>query len=200
MVDIDTHNHDRYWLSYCVWDVLYVGGPDAKKVIHTARHLFAEDETIPTGGSLIDLSLMQRKCILHNLIKVIPKVIEHVRGVVVRPDGSVEDDPSTYYLGTGKQEYGTIPAVLDSISLAICSSRSSATTRFDKQRKAGRTDDEIEKIRAIALDDMYEQVVMTLMQEGLMLKDLMSPYYLGEKGRRIKCESDERNLAGPALH
>lgn len=189
MVDIgDTHKHDRYWLSYCVWDVLYVGGPDVKKVLHTGKHLFAEDETIPTG-SLIDLSLMQRKCILHNLIKVQPRVIEHVRGVVIRPDGSVEDDPSTYYLGTGKQEYGTIPAVLDSISLAICSSSSSDTTRFDKQRKAGRTDDQIEDARAIALDDMYEQVVMTLMQEGLMLKDLMSPYYLGEKGRRIKCES-----------
>jgi len=187
LVDIDTHNHDRYWLSYCVWDVLYVGGPDAKKVLRKAKHLFAEDDTIPTG-SLIDLSLMQRKCILHNLITVRPKVIEHVRGVVIRPDGSVEDDPSTYYLGsTGKQEYGTVPAVLDSISLAIvCSSCSSTTTRFDKQRKAGRTDDQIEKLRAIALDDMYEQVVMTSMQEGLMLKDLMSPYYLGEKGRRIK--------------
>ena len=44
---------DDYWLQYVLFDILYVGGPDAEKLLNKSRHLFHKDAEIE-GGSIIN--------------------------------------------------------------------------------------------------------------------------------------------------
>mmetsp|Transcript_12719 Transcript_12719/g.22300 ORF Transcript_12719/g.22300 Transcript_12719/m.22300 type:complete len:877 (-) Transcript_12719:136-2766(-) len=170
-----------YWLQYVVFDILYVDGPGAKDLISKSSHLFAKDEPIRTG-SLINMDCMQRKSILYNLIQPQDKVVEHIRSVVVRSDGS-SMDAADYFLGRCNLEYGKTPCELDSIYLALC--EKSGTTKFDSQRMCGRTHEEIEIQRSLALEQLYNQIVDLGGQEGLIFKDLAAPYYLGAKSRSM---------------
>ncbi len=155
-----------------VFDLLYVDGPDARSLIEKSSHLFAKDETIRTG-SLINLSCMQRISILYNLIEPQDKVVEHIRRVVIRPNGSSMDG-SDYFLGRFGSEYGKTPCELDSVCLALCDE--SDTTKFDSQR-CGKSYEEIEIQRSLELEKLYNQIVSNSGQEGLIFKDLASPYY-----------------------
>lgn len=159
-------------LQLPVFDLLYVDGPDAQALIEKSRHLFAKDESI-RSGSLINLSCMQRYSILYNLIEPQDKVVEHIRRVVIRPDGS-SIDGADYFLGRSGLEYGKSPCELDSIYLALCDE--SGTTKFDTQR-CSKAFEDIEIQRALELERLYSQIVTFGGQEGLIFKDLSSPYY-----------------------
>ena len=137
-----------------------------------SRHLFAKDESI-RPGSLINLSCMQRNSILYNLIEPQDKVVEHIRRVVIRPDGSSMDG-GDYFLGRCGLEYGKTPCELDSIYLALCDE--SGTTKFDPQR-CSKAYEDIEIQRSLELERLYNQIVTFGGQEGLIFKDLASPYY-----------------------
>lgn len=155
-----------------VFDLLYVDGPDAQALIEKSRHLFAKDESI-RPGSLINLSCMQRNSILYNLIEPQDKVVEHIRRVVIRPDGSSMDG-AEYFSGRCGLEYGKAPCELDSIYLALCDE--SGTTKFDSQR-CSKSYEDIEIQRSLELERLYNQIVTFGGQEGLLFKDLSSPYY-----------------------
>ncbi|KAL7541228.1 hypothetical protein ACHAXR_012211 [Thalassiosira sp. AJA248-18] len=188
---------DQFWLQYVVFDILYVDGPDAKDLISKSSHLFSKDEPIRTG-SLINMDLMQRKSILYNLIQPQEKVVEHIRSVVVRSDGT-SMDAADYFLGKCGLEYGRTPCELDSIYLALC--EKSGTTKFDSKRAQGQTHEEIEIERSLSLEQFYNQIVDLGGQEGLIFKDLASPYYLGSKSRsmgywwKLKPDYDESGSA-----
>lgn len=108
------------------------------------------------------MDCMQRKSILYNLIQPQKNIVEHIRSVVVRSDGS-SMDAADYFLGRGRLEYGKTPCELDSIYLAMCDK--SGTTKFDSQR-CGKTHEEIEIQRSFALEQLYNQIVDTGGQEG----------------------------------
>ncbi|KAL7548623.1 hypothetical protein ACHAWF_011897 [Thalassiosira exigua] len=195
-VNFDGASDDRYWLQYVVFDILYVDGPDAKKLISKSSHLFPKDAPMRTG-SLINMDLMQRKSILYNLIRTQDNVVEHIKSIVVRSDGS-SMDAKDYFLGRNL-EYGKTPCELDSIYLALCDK--SGTTKFDTQRMHGRSHEQIEVQRSMALDQAYKEIVENGGQEGLLFKDLASPYYLGDKSkkmgvwRKLKPDYDESGQA-----
>ncbi len=158
--------------KYVVFDVLYVDGPGAKELVSKARHLFGKDDTIHTG-SLINMDCMQRKCILYHLINPQDKIVEHIRSVIIRSDGT-RMDAAEYFLGKCGLEYGMTPCELDSIYVSLCDN--SVTTKFDSQR-CGKTHEEIEILRSLELESLYNQIVEKGGQEGLIFKDLASPYY-----------------------
>lgn len=163
---------NKYWLQYVIFDILYVDGPGAKGLLCKVRHLLGKEDTIQPG-SLINMDCMQRKCILYHLIKPQDKVVEHIRSVIIRSDGT-RMDPSDYFLATGGLEYGMTPCEIDSIYVALCDK--SGTTKFDTQR-CGKTHEEIEIRRSLELESLYNQIVSLGGQEGLIFKDLASPYY-----------------------
>ena len=137
-----------------VFDILYVDGPGAKDLLSKSSHLFAKDDPIRTG-SVINMDCMQRKSILYNLIRPQEKVVEHIRSVVIRPDGS-SVDAADYFLGKCGLEYGKTPCELDSIYLAMCDK--SGTTKFDGQR-CKKTYEEIEIERSWSLEQLYNSIV-----------------------------------------
>ncbi len=155
-----------------VFDLLYVDGPDAQALMEKSRHLFAKDESI-RPGSLINLSCMQRNSILYNLIEPQDRVVEHIKRVVIRPDGSSMDG-ADYFSERCGLEYGKAPCELDSIYLALCDE--SDTTKFDTQR-CSKSYEDIEIQRSLELERLYNQIVTFGGQEGLLFKDLSSPYY-----------------------
>jgi len=179
--DLEDREDNDYWMQYVVFDILYLDGPGAKDLISKSKHLFAKDEPLHTG-SLINMDCMQRKSILYNLIQPQEKVVEHIKSVVVRSDGSTMD-AADYFLGNCNLEYGKSPCEFDSVYLAMCDK--SGTTKFDSQRMCGKTHEEIEMERSLALEQLYKEIVDSGGQEGLIFKDLASPYYLGVKSRSM---------------
>jgi len=168
------------WLKYCIFDILYVAGPGASELMSKSNHLLSKEE-LAIEGSIINLDCMQRKSILYNLIEPQKNVVEPVKSIIVRSDGS-SMDASDYFLSKGL-EYGKTPVELDSIFLAL--SKNSETFKFDTQRMDGRSHEDIEKQRALELERCFHQIVEVGGQEGLVLKDLAAPYYLGVKSRSM---------------
>jgi len=156
-----------------------VDGPGAKDLLSKSRHLFGKDDSIQTG-SIINMDLMQRKSILYNLVKPQKNEVVINRSIIIRSDGT-RMDAFDYFLGRKGLEYGRTPCELDSIYLALCDK--SGTTKFDSQRMAGKNHEEIEVCRSMALQHVFDDVVTTSGQEGLLLKDLASPYFLGAPSR-----------------
>jgi hypothetical protein len=83
-------------------------------------------------------------------------------------------DGADYFLGRSGLEYGKTPYELDSIYLALCDE--AGTTKFDTQR-CSKAYEDIEIQRALELERLYSQIVTFGGQEGLIFKDLASPYY-----------------------
>ena len=180
-IAVAARSSDQHWLQYVIFDIIYVDGPGAKDLISKSSHLFGKDEPIKTG-SIINMDLMQRKSILYNLIRPQKNEVEHNRCVIVRSDGT-SMDACDYFLGKNGLEYGKTPCELDSVYLALCDK--SETTKFDTQRRGGRSHEEIEIQRSMELEKLYNDVVTTGGQEGLLFKDLASPYYLGVTSRNM---------------
>ena len=155
-------------------------GPGAKDLLSKSSHLFGKDDSIQTG-SIINMDLMQRKSILYNLVQPQKNEVEINRSIIIRSDGTTMD-AFDYFLGRKGLEYGRTPCELDSIYLALCDK--SGTTKYDSQRMAGKTHEDIEICRSMALQHVYDDVVTTSGQEGLIFKDLASPYYLGADSRK----------------
>ena len=140
--------------SFLVFDILYVDGPDAEKLISKSSHLFAKDDPIRTG-SIINMDYMQRKSILYNLIRPQKNIVEHIMSVIIRSDGS-SVDAADYFLGRSGLEYGKTMCELDSIYLALCDK--SGTTKFDSQR-CKKSHEEIEIQRSLSLEQVYNNIV-----------------------------------------
>lgn len=172
---------DQYWLKYVIFDVIYVGGPDAEKLISKSRHLFPSNETI-IKGSIINLDLMRRKSILYNLIDEQPNEVELIKSIIIRSDGT--NMSARDYFTSPPTEFGKTPCEMDSILLALAED-GTKTTVFDSQRRNNKLHEQIELNRALALENCFYDIVEVDGQEGLVFKDLTSPYYLGEKSRRL---------------
>eukprot|EP00804_Cyclotella_cryptica_P001192 CCRYP_017014-RA/>CCRYP_017014-RA protein AED:0.02 eAED:0.02 QI:1471/0.88/0.9/1/0.55/0.5/10/2775/629 len=172
---------EQYWLKYVIFDILYVDGPGAMELISKSGDLFPQNEAISTG-SIVNFDLMRRKSILYNLIVPQEHEVELIPSVIVRSDGSSMDAKD--YFSDSKTEYGKSSCAMDSILLAMCDE--AKTTVFDPQRLSGRSHEEIEIQRALAMEQCYRQIVENSGQEGLLLKDLSSPYYLGAASRSLR--------------
>ncbi len=187
------------WLKYIVFDILYIGGPDAQKVIDDAFDPFQLDIIKPKErGSILNLDLWKRRRILHTLITPQENMVEIVETTIIRPDGQCINGHD-YYSSTDQNEHGYSPMILDSINCnmdGIVNFQNADTFRI--QQKSIK---EMDKLRMRALDRCYADIVKTRQLEGLVFKDLCTPYGLGtrfrSKGYWFKLK-DDYNQGGHA--
>lgn len=184
------------WLKFVVFDILYVGGPDASKAREEACGFFHHNSTasttnsttsIPTptqssSGSILNYPLCARKCILHTILKPQENMIEIVESNVIRSDGTCIDGVD-YFTPRHSLEFGYHPAVLDSIACTLDSKLISNIELIDSKRRGRQTDRDIERLRAQNLDSFHAEIVIRRCLEGLVLKDLATPYGLGNRFR-----------------
>jgi len=190
------------WLKYVVFDIIYVGGTDASKLITDAcykRFKVKED----VKGSIINFPLCQRKAILYQLLTPIENFVEPIECLVVRSDGQ-QMEGKKYFLSTSQEDYGVAPLVLDSIHDTIEGSMMSLNEhlRIDLDRRRRRTDNEIHDERASRVQEYFHETVDKRRQEGTIFKDLASPYAPGASFRKegywFKLKLDYDKLGGAA--
>jgi hypothetical protein len=170
------------WLKYMVFDILYLGGPDASKVMEDAFTPFQKKDLKPPNvGSILNLDLWKRRRILQTLITPQENMVEIVETTIIRPDGQTADGPS-YFSSTKSTEYGYSPMILDSIN-SILDGHIPDYQRIDDARLKRKSAKEMDKIRMRALDKVYADIVSSRQLEGLVFKDLCTPYGLGTRFR-----------------
>lgn len=177
----DVEDGEHVWLRLIIFDILYISGKDANSVMKKA---FGYLPKIPEvrNGSVIDIDLMQRKRLLYTLIKPEPEKIEIVETFVIRSDGTLIDGVSYFASWADVAEFGYSPLLLDSISATLDGAIDNVE-RIDELRCMGKTHKQINDSRAGALDEIHADLVSKRKQEGLVLKDLSSPYGFGHKFR-----------------
>ena len=71
------------WLKFVVFDILYVGGPDAHKVVEESCGFFSRIPIPVMSGSILNSPLCARKCILHAILEPQENMVEIVESNVV---------------------------------------------------------------------------------------------------------------------
>jgi hypothetical protein len=176
--DNDDDDGKDCWLLFCVFDVLYVDGEDATKLMQRECGF---DNVSP--GSIIHLTCLQRKQILHRMLEEQETEVEICKSVVIRPNGDCM--PGEEYFGDLIKEYEHPATLLDSTQAAIQGTISNVE-EIDVQRKGGLAEIDISLKRAQAIENFYKTVVEYHKKEGIVVKDLAAPYILGEPSRKRK--------------
>ena len=146
---------------------------------------FMNDAERPTAtGSILHLDLMKRKRILHTLIRPQENIIEPVETIIVRSDGTCVDG-FRYFTSPEITKHGFSPLILDSINFTLDGIISNITEIDEKRRENGKSNNVIGEMRAIALDKFYADIVTKRCLEGLLFKDLSSPYCFGSQYRKL---------------
>jgi len=169
------------WLKFVVFDILYVGGPDAQKAIEESCGFFSRNPIPAMSGSILNSPLCARKCILHAILEPQENMVEIVESNIVRSDGTCVDGIN-YFTPNRSLEFGFHPAVLDSIACTL-DEEISNFEQVDLKRRKHQTDHEIEKQRAQSLESFHVEIVTRRCLEGLVFKDLATPYGLGSRFR-----------------
>jgi len=165
--------------------VLYLGGADAKQVMQQAFDFMPEEHRPKITGSILHLDLMKRKRILHTLINHSQdNMIEPVETLVIRTDGTATEGRKYFSSPPEQFEHGYSPLLLDSI-VSTLDGVVSNINDIDTKRREGKTDRTIDQQRATALDRLYADIVTKRNLEGLIFKDLASPYCFGAKYRKL---------------
>jgi hypothetical protein len=184
------------WLQYFIFDILYVGGPDAKKLLVECGldHVQPADRG-GDGVSLVQLSALERKQVLYRLVQEQPHEVAICPTVVIRPTGEWVDGAAYFSVTNPMMECGYVVSRLDSTLHTIRGMSLSATTishgnvesldEVDRKRRGAKTDAHISGLRSQALDRFYSEVVEQHRYEGLVLKDLASPYIFGRESRKL---------------
>lgn len=165
------------WLKFVVFDILYVRGPGCTDLKSKCK--FSMD--IPLAGSIINLDGYHRKTILHTLIEPQENEVELVDALVVRSDGT-SVSAAEYFSPVQPKEFGHEAAHLDSIYFALEGTIPNLES-IDEKRRARRTDENIDQERAYSVEQFYSEVVERQYQEGLVFKDLATPYMMGDQSR-----------------
>jgi ATP-dependent DNA ligase len=171
------------WLQFIVFDILYVDGPDAKKLWQDCGLL--ADDVVQSTGSIVHLTGLQRKQILYRLLEEQPNEIEICQAVVIRSNGECVRGEKYFSTKDPLMECGHLATVLDSTQAAIQGNLENLED-LDRQRRNGKSNLEISRMRSQAIDDFYRHVVEVHRMEGLVLKDLAAPYIFGTESRSRK--------------
>jgi hypothetical protein len=131
-------------------------------------------------GSIIDLTLMQRKQLLYRLLTLQDNEIEICPTRVIRCNGEFVSGERYFSTKNPIVEFGHAAADLDSTQATI-EGKIKHLQVLDKQRMLGRSSGEISRMRARAMEGFYVQMVEENKFEGLVVKDLASPYIMGER-------------------
>jgi hypothetical protein len=131
--DADDVRGSECWVKFVAFDVLMVGGPDAKTVL---SEVFSPDEPLPDAGSLIHLDGFERKRILYHLLEEQKNEIEIVETVVIRPNGECEKGEDYFSPSNPVKECGLPAYTLDSAKWTLNVSHPSLK-EMDETRRSG---------------------------------------------------------------
>lgn len=163
--------------------VLYLGGKDAGKAIDKAFTYLPRECRPRVSGSLLELDLMKRRRILHTLITEKPNMIEIVESHVITCYGNTYK-ARNYFSNEGSPDNLQSHLVTDSIVCTLDGIVENVN-EIDSKRRDGKSDKDLSKKRAISLDRIYANIVTKRQLEGLIFKDLSSPYCFGKKYRYL---------------
>ncbi len=161
---------------------LKIGGPASSELITNAFRKFDSNYPRPRcSGSLLDLDLYQRKVILYELVTSQENVVELVEGIVISSDGKMKESQE-YFMHSQPSFKCFNLMTIDSINCTLDGFVASID-EIDKLRKGKRSDLAIDQERANHLDNYYHEIVYHRCLEGMVFKDLSTPYGLGDKFR-----------------
>mmetsp|Transcript_4518 Transcript_4518/g.11418 ORF Transcript_4518/g.11418 Transcript_4518/m.11418 type:complete len:797 (+) Transcript_4518:205-2595(+) len=166
---------EHMWLKILFFDILFVDGPDGRRLLNDCCL-----KDVPLG-SIINLPLLNRKQVLHQLITVQDNKVEICPSIVLRPNGEAED-PLSYYACSGQimMDCGHAASLLDSTSATIKGMIPNLED-VDYERMQGKKDSDISRMRSREVDKFYKTVVEDHKFEGLVVKDLASPYLFANR-------------------
>lgn len=189
---------DACWLKYVAFDILYVGGPDADKVLSEALPMTEEQEQQQRRqpGSTIHLSGFERKRILYCLIEPLKNEVEIVQSVVIRPTGDCAKGGDYFSVDSPARDCGAHAAYnLDSAKWTLNVGHPSLE-ELDEERRKGRGDLVISRRRTAFVNQFYHAIVDQQKMEGIVVKDLAAPYILKRRtGLWLKIKPDYSNNA-----
>lgn len=169
------------WLKFVVFDILYVGGPDATKLISEATVLDGDVKT----GSILNLDGFERKKILYRLIDQQANEVEFVPSLVIRSNGRSENAATYFSPSKPPMEAGYPYFMIDSIECALRGDIPNQE-EVDAHSRESKSDTEIKNRRVAAMNQFYVDIVENQALEGLVFKDLAAPYFLGPESRGLR--------------
>ena len=181
--DFDEEAGRECWLQFVAFDVLFVDGVGAKEFLDDTVSEYVLPR--PSSGSITSLSLLERKKILYKVLAVQPKEVEIVETLVVRPDGSSVHGGSYFSSTNPMIEFDILGSLADSIP-AVLAHAVPKLDEIDTSRRRTMSDEQISQLRAHAVDRHYKTIVERMRLEGLLFKDLSTPYVVGEISRRLR--------------
>jgi hypothetical protein len=170
------------WLKFIVFDILYVGGPDAAKLISEQAPALNGD--VPTG-SILNLDGFERKKILYRLIDQQPNEVEFVPSLVIRSNGRSENAAKYFSPSKPPMEAGYPYSMIDSIECALRGDIPNQE-EVDAHSRESKSNTEISNRRVAAMNQFYVDIVENQGLEGLVFKDLAAPYFLGPESRGLR--------------
>ena len=167
----------NFWLKFTVFDILYIDGPDKNRLWQDCG--FGLDE-IGKGGSIINLPLLQRKQLLYQILTQQKNEVEICPTRVIRCNGNVELGEDYFSTSNPIMDFGHPATLLDSTQAIIQGKIPEESLEdLNTKRRDGRTALQISKLRAEAIENFYTKVVEEYGCEGIVVKDLASPYLFG---------------------
>lgn len=170
------------WLCFVVFDIIYFDGPGASSFLSGTVSSYIHPR--PNPGPIVDLPLMERKKLLYRILDPQRNEVEFVQTMVIRPDAECMPGEQYFSFKNPPKIEGISIHLLDSIS-AIYSGAVAGNVMIDLKRRNGRSDEQISGERARKTNLHYKYIVETRLQEGLLFKDLATPYVLSDVSKTL---------------
>jgi hypothetical protein len=169
------------WLQYIVFDVVYVGGPGAADFLSKTVSSYLK----PEPGCIMGLDAFERKKILYRLCRAQADEVEIVPTLIVRPNGGIALGSDYFSDSKPTEEHGHPAHKIDSIASLLLGYVPNIE-RIDEKQRERLSDEEISQARANAIDRHYKDIVELRRLEGLVFKDLNTPYVLDLDSRGLR--------------
>ena len=172
--EIEESAGEECWLQYQIFDLLYIDGPGAVDFVNAT---VSSNIHFPRGpGSIVGIDLMERKKLLYRLVDPVSNEVEIVSTLVIRSNGEK----------CSGEEYFSSPTIsqMDCLSDLFKKSFNEIEEQAIEVR-SDRSDEDISAARANRVDKHYKHIVEKQRMEGLLFKDLATPYHIGEISRGL---------------
>lgn len=171
------------WLQFVVFDIVYMDGEGATKLLSETVSPHLKDSVSP--GSLSNLDLFERKKLLYKIVKPQKDEVEIIQAWIIRPNGG--DVSALNYFDPKRmfEECGHPAVYLDSPS-SVMSATVKGLESSDHERRHNLTNDQISLERAMSIQHLYDDMVERQRLEGLIFKDLSTPYFLGHESKSLR--------------
>jgi len=172
---------EECWLQYIVFDVVYIAGAGSNQLFTNAlpRHV---GQTI-RPGPLTKLDAFERKKLLYALVEPQENVVDIVPTWVIRPNG--DRIPGNQYFGPPSGQNGARTYEADSLTWTLAQENRATVEKADSLRKGNLSDEQIASRRALSVNELYTTMVLDQRMEGLIFKDLNTPYCLGDESKSL---------------